>query len=179
MSFSFGKFFTDIADSTTYNSIINNPIYSAVVITLIIMIIIYFMYRDAYEDDEDNSFWTVFLRSGIYILLANLGIVYLHYNSLDREYEQKHSIKLMDKAVSGTTNNGIAGAGEGIMDVDETPITANIRGQGEGGGASNTGEGMNITIRNPSNTPLNLTVGAAETVTRANLEAFDTTKALE
>lgn len=162
MPFSLGTFFTDVANSTTFNSVVNNPIYSALIITLLILVIIYFMYRDAYDDSE-GSFWTTFIRSGIYILLVNLAMVYLHYNNQEREYEKRSQERVVTQLVEGTTKT--TGAG---MPANETVIMPRTVGRGEteatgvgtGAGAGANGSGMSISVNNPAGSPLNLSITA-------------------
>lgn len=100
MPFTLETFINDLLNSTGANSVFNNPIYTAVLVALVIMLIIYFMYRDMV--DEDEPFWPVLIRSGIYIMLVTLGALFLHFKNLDHEYEQRYKNQALETVVKAS-----------------------------------------------------------------------------
>lgn len=57
------------------NSIAKNPIYTALAITLIVILIIMFIFRDI---ESDETLLTLSLRSGFWIFLMLLGVMMIH-----------------------------------------------------------------------------------------------------
>lgn len=77
--FEFSKAINDFADNIIsvpgIHRAVNNPIYTALTITFIIVLIIMFTFRNA---DTPEPLLTMMLRSGVYIFLFMLGAVFLH-----------------------------------------------------------------------------------------------------
>jgi hypothetical protein len=116
MPFTLETFVNDILNSTGANSVFNNPIYTAILITLIIMLIIFFMYRDSV--DEDEPFWPMLIKTGIYTGLVVLGALFLHFKNLDYEYDQKYQNQAISKIVE--TSKGVVPA---VPEAAVTPVT--------------------------------------------------------
>jgi hypothetical protein len=57
------------------NSIAKNPIYTALAVTIVIMIIIMIVFRDI---DADETLFTMSLRSGFWIFIMLLGVLMIH-----------------------------------------------------------------------------------------------------
>ncbi len=66
------------------NSIARNPIYTALVVTAIIMIIILIVFRDI---DADETLFTMTLRSGFWVFVMMLGILMIHNRVLGAEVQ--------------------------------------------------------------------------------------------
>lgn len=64
------------------HNIARNPIYTALLITFIVMLIIMFIFRDA---DTDESLLAMCLRAGFWIFFMLLGVLLLHNKILGRE----------------------------------------------------------------------------------------------
>lgn len=111
MSFDIDKFFRAIYDSTSVRGFFNNPIYVGIVIVLVMMVIVIFMFADYREDNDD--FWANLLRTGIYMLLPILALLFLHYKNTEREFEDKYTSK-SEAAVVGATTKG-----QGEMSITE------------------------------------------------------------
>lgn len=88
MPFEVGKSINDFTNnvfkSDTIYNISRNPIYTALTITFIIVLIIMFIFRDA---DTEESLLVMSLRAGFWILLMLTGILFLHNKVLDREMD--------------------------------------------------------------------------------------------
>ncbi len=113
-------------------TVASSPIYTAIMITVIIMLIILFVFRDA---DTDEALFIMALRSGFWSFLATLTIIFLHNKILSREvrsYEQ-------DSAMSNVFNSNVAPSG--ISGDIVVPVTQprgesmNVVGPGYGTGA--------------------------------------------
>lgn len=109
----------DIANSTALNSIFNNPIYTAIIIVLIMLLIIFIMFRSEFDENSDYSFWVLLFRSGIYLLLPIITIIFIHYKNIEREFEQKYD----NKALSKTIDAAVVGEGENTLDVKKEMIS--------------------------------------------------------
>jgi uncharacterized membrane protein YhaH (DUF805 family) len=68
------------------STIAKNPIYTALVITAIIMLIIMIIFRDI---DADETLFTMALRSGFWIFIMMLGILMIHNRVLGAESQTK------------------------------------------------------------------------------------------
>lgn len=86
MTFDVGEAINYIIDgflrAPIVNSIAKNPIYTALVITAIIMIIIMMVFRDI---DADETLFTLALRSGFWIFIMMLGVLMIHNRVLGAE----------------------------------------------------------------------------------------------
>lgn len=89
MPFSLEKTVTDIINSDIVKTVFTHPIYTALVLVFIIMLTIYLVFQEEVDELEDNEFPFIgmLFRSGIYILLSTLGIIFIHNKSLQKEYE--------------------------------------------------------------------------------------------
>lgn len=83
------------------NTIVHNPIYTAMIITTIVVLIVMFIFRDA---NTDESLLVLCLRSGFWIFLMMLGVLFLHNKVLITENES-HS---KDAAFEIVFNGGYA-----------------------------------------------------------------------
>lgn len=99
MPFSFSNAFNDLSKS----NIINNPIYTAILIVFIVLIIIIFMFKKDHKKKSKKSFWVLLFRSGCYMLLPILTIIFAHYKSIEKEYDNKFD----NKALNETINNAV------------------------------------------------------------------------
>jgi hypothetical protein len=70
------KFFTD-------------PIKISIILAVIIILIIYFIFRDIV--DEDESFFHIMFRAGLFTLIAVVSVVFIHNKNLESQYEDKYS----------------------------------------------------------------------------------------
>lgn len=66
------------------HTIVKNPIYTSLMITFSIMIIILIIFRDA---DTEESLLIMALRSGFWIFLMLIGVLFLHNKVLSNETE--------------------------------------------------------------------------------------------
>jgi len=83
MGWQLEKLISDIANSKSVNAVFNNPIYTAVIIVVMMLIIIWFVFGDEVELYEDSTFSMggLMFTTAIYSLLAVMSIVYLQHRS--------------------------------------------------------------------------------------------------
>jgi hypothetical protein len=121
MGFGIDQFISDITSSSAFGAVFSNPIFSALLIMVIILLIIYWVfsepYNEAAEDLEDSpTFWRLMFRSGVYMMIAIFGIIFIHYKYLISEFENKHEEKLLKQTVQSTLHEGkVQGQGELIL----------------------------------------------------------------
>lgn len=77
-----------------------NPINTAILIALIILLINMFVWRDV--DTGDESLFVLSLRSAIYILFIATGIIYLHNQHFINEIRKKDSSANLDEVFGGS-----------------------------------------------------------------------------
>lgn len=83
----------DVVNSKSVVNIFNNPIYISLIIVFIVLLTIYLTFRvevnelnDSLED-EKFPFISLLLKSGIYILLGTVAVVFVHNKNIQTEYE--------------------------------------------------------------------------------------------
>ncbi len=115
MAFEIEKLLMDIANSKSLNAIFNNPIYTAMIIVSVVLIIIYFCFHNdvAINEDSDTSMMTLMFTSGIYCILAVLGVVYLQHRAMVKDFEQKYSSRANDEVVRAAIDGTTLGSFEG------------------------------------------------------------------
>jgi len=91
MTFKVGDFINSIGDklynSSTVFRIANNPLYTALCITIVIILIIYFVFRNISESDD--SVFTISLKSGVYIFVLLIGAIFIHSKVLTKDVGAK------------------------------------------------------------------------------------------
>lgn len=107
MSFSLGTFMNDLLKSDKVQSVMNNPIYTAIIIVIVVLIIFYFMFRSLI--DEDEPFWPIFIRTGVYSFILVSGFIFLHYKSSEHRVIAKGETKILDQVVKGSMEKNITG----------------------------------------------------------------------
>jgi len=104
MSIEIGTTVNNFADkilkAPIVGSLLQNPVYTALLITLIIVILILWMFRDA---DTEDSLLTMSLRVGFWTFLLVTGVMFLHNRVLSSEVH--------DEKISNAFN-GVFGADE-------------------------------------------------------------------
>jgi hypothetical protein len=112
MAFEIEKLLNDIANSKSLNSIFNNPIYTAIIIVSMVLVIIYFTFRNdvVIKDNSESSMITLMFTAGIYCILTVLGLVYLQHRSMVKDFEQKYAVRNLDEIVNVATDK--SGAAE-------------------------------------------------------------------
>lgn len=68
--------------------IVQNPIYTALLITFIIILTILYVFRDA-TITADESLTRMAIRSGIYMFFITTFVIFMQNNSVIREYKDK------------------------------------------------------------------------------------------
>jgi len=108
MAFELEKFLTDIANSKSLNSVFNNPIYTALIIVSMVLLIIYFTMKNdvVIDEDSDASMTTLMFTSGIYCILAVLGVVYLQHRSVTHDFETKYNHRAGDEVINAAIDGG-------------------------------------------------------------------------
>jgi hypothetical protein len=105
MAFEIEKLINDIINSKTLNAVFNNPIYSAIITVAVVLLLIYLTMRNEVDikEDSNTSMMALMLTSGIYCILAVLGLVYLQHRAMTRDFEQKYSYRAADEVVAAVT----------------------------------------------------------------------------
>jgi hypothetical protein len=136
MGFGIDSFVNDVLSSNLVKNIFGNPIWSSIIIVAVVLIIIYFVFAEPYNDmrdetdrdDFDSSFIRLLLRAGVYTTAFVLGLTFMHYQTVVREFERRGENKLLGETVQGATGinivggPGVAGAGERLGVVQVVPV---------------------------------------------------------
>jgi hypothetical protein len=131
MGFEFDTFLSDITSSKTVNTLFNNPIWSSLLIAIIILIIIYFIFQGTI--DEEYSFWTLWFKAAIYITLTTFSVIFLHYKTVSHEFDRNNEDKLLANTVQSTTGANMTNPSSPpiVVPPAQSPSTVQIIGQGE------------------------------------------------
>jgi hypothetical protein len=113
-----GTLLNNILNSQTVNTVFTNPIYVALLIVFIIILIFYFIFRNEVETVyEDTSFIGLIFKAGLYTLLATTGLVFIHNKKIKGGYEKLYKNTTLSDTVDATLKTeGASGAYEGAID---------------------------------------------------------------
>ena len=103
MPFDIGESINYLADSflraPIVHSVSKNPVYTALVITFLIMIIIMFVFRDV---DSDDPLLTLILRAGFWAFLGLTSVIFLHDKVLLQEQFSAEKNAVYDDVFNGS-----------------------------------------------------------------------------
>jgi hypothetical protein len=127
--FEIGSAINSLADSIInapfIDRISRNPIYTSLVITFILILIVMFTFRDVYTDSEDESLLSTSLQMGFYVFLIITGIVFMHDRILMKEQDSAKNTSQIAQAFNITA----AGEKSNILtESDIVPIKVDIPG---------------------------------------------------
>lgn len=97
MTFSIGGLIEGFTGSKKVNETLLSPIWMAIIITLILMIILYFILRNHIEE---NLFSTL-AQISIYAILTLMGAIFLHDQALRQQFGREHEDKRNRDIVEG------------------------------------------------------------------------------
>ncbi len=92
------------------NTIAKNPVYTALMITFIIMLIIMVIFRDA---DTEESLLVMSLRSGFWGFLLTLTIIFLHDTVIWQDIRHTEQSAAIDNVFNGGYNGKLADEASG------------------------------------------------------------------
>ena len=102
MPFSFGESINRMADAVlnapVISTVVNNPLWMALVLTLAIVLIFMFVFRGM---ETDESVYVLGARSVFWIGALLTGALFLHSKILLREVDETASVKAYDGAFMG------------------------------------------------------------------------------
>lgn len=114
MPFDVGETINAAADSFLRAPIVpaiaRNPIYTSFLLVFVVMIVTLIIFRDV---DTDESLCVLTLRSGFWVLLATVGIIFIHNKVLSMEYSHREK----DAAYEGVFSTAFTNPGENIVPV--------------------------------------------------------------
>jgi len=100
--FHLNEVLNNLATSSGFSDIIRNPIYTAVIIVFIIMLIAYFMIRSKWN--SSICFWKIFIKLSLYAVIGTMLVMYLHNREMVKNFREHYTdnsnIKMVD-ATSG------------------------------------------------------------------------------
>ena len=99
--FSGVKFAESLSFSAGLTDVLLNPIYTALVIVLIILVVVYFVVRGHWEDE---GFWQSMVKMGIYMSIGAVSIMYLHNRFLMQKIRKQYGRGEDEKILTATTN---------------------------------------------------------------------------
>lgn len=96
MAFSIGEFINSFTSSKNINKVLLSPIWMAVIIVGVMVIISYFIFRDY----ADGDIWGLIIKQGLYGVLILFGVMFLHDKALKDCMEEKHKDRQQESIVS-------------------------------------------------------------------------------
>lgn len=121
MPFEVGETVNSVADAILRAPIVakvaQNPIYTAFLITFIVMLIILFTFRNV---DGDEPIYVMAIRSGFWTFASTLGVLFLHNKVLVQEHGQIEK----NESYDGIFNGGYD-ANLNILEDSIIPVDAN------------------------------------------------------
>jgi hypothetical protein len=111
MGFGVEQFVTDITTSQPVRTLFGNPIWSALVVVLVLLLIVYWVFyppfNEAVEEaglEEEISFWKLWIRMGVYMTAATMTMFFLHYRQTSYELESNIEDATLSQTVDKATN---------------------------------------------------------------------------
>jgi hypothetical protein len=121
MPFEVGEFVNNTVDyfknAPLVRGAARNPFYTAALITLILALIVAFVFRNV-DIDSDDSFTTLILRVGFYGLITSSIIMYIHNSALVNEIKAKSKNNTLEDIFGG----GPIGHEDDVIMVPGRPI---------------------------------------------------------
>lgn len=106
MAFEIEKLINDIINSKSLNAVFNNPIYFAFIVVSVVLLLIYLTVRNdvTLTEDSNTSMMALMVTSGIYCILAVLGLVYLQHRAISGDFEQKYTNRANDEVIAAVVD---------------------------------------------------------------------------
>ena len=86
MSFDIGEYINTLSDRLLTAPIVmkiaRNPIYTAVTIVFIILLVIMFVWRGV----DAQDYWSLLMRTGFWLVIMLTGVIFIHNRVLSCEY---------------------------------------------------------------------------------------------
>lgn len=106
----FEKLISDIVNSKTTQTVFGNPIYSAIIIVSMVLLIIYFTTRNevTLQEESEYSMAGLMFTTGIYCIITVLTLVYLQDKAIRSEYDRRYDQRALNNVVAGTLGGTVA-----------------------------------------------------------------------
>ena len=154
--FEFGKFFSNLTGTGAKTSpkkspgIFADPIKVSLILAVVIILIIYFIFKDAV--DEDENFFSIMFKASLFTIIPIVSIVFIHNKNLENLYEDKYS----DKGAKEIASRSVKPDPEDVDVADVPPATpktgtSGAKGAGEDDAGKDRGGkavAVNITVNN-------------------------------
>ena len=120
MSFEIGKTINGGAEWLCGSSLIfgtlSNPVFTALLITALALIIIHVMYKD----DLEGTGWRRGLKTGIWMAIGVSALVFVHYYALERRLRKGHASQGVRDVMASIHHSAKTGGGYSV----HTPVAA-------------------------------------------------------
>lgn len=144
MTFEVGEVINYIIDgflnAPIVNSIAKNPIYTALVVTLMVVVLILIIFRDI---EADETVLTMSLRTGFWVFLMLIGVLMIHNRVLAAETGQHQK--------NGAYDSVFTPSAASKLESDYMPVQTSMRSVSMGAGSgmsSGMGAGMGASSMN-------------------------------
>lgn len=111
-----------ILTAPAMSTIARNPIYTAMLITFIIVLIIMFIFRNT---DTEESLLVMSLRSGFWIFLMMVGVLFIHNKVLTGENVMSENKAAYGDAFKGGYS-GLTMPGQVLQSIDDNIVPVHI-----------------------------------------------------
>jgi hypothetical protein len=119
MPFEVGETINTLADKfqtlPMVNTIVKNPIYTAMLITFIVILITLFIFRDV---DSDESLIIMGLRSGFWIFMLTTGVLFLHNKALTQENMTNEKVAAYENIFAGSAERSFSTLEDSVVPVN-------------------------------------------------------------
>lgn len=98
--------FHKFTNSGAITNIFSSPLYTALLIVIVFLLIIFFVFRKdvKLKSDSNLSFFIMMMTTAVYTLGSTMLVMYLHHNATKMEYEGKIRNKFESETVRATLN---------------------------------------------------------------------------
>lgn len=96
------NFSDNLIASPTINAILSNPIYTAIVIAFICLLIIMYVYSD--EDIEDST--ALSIRTSFYVFITTMLLLFLYDKKVTKDMREQYADGDMDRVMKVISGSG-------------------------------------------------------------------------
>lgn len=118
-----------ITDANIVKSTFNNPIYMAIILVIIMMLIIYFGFRNNVKMNKDSSlsYAALVIIMGIYGFIGFMAIEFIHIKVLKNSIKGKYENAILDETIQQVMDNQKTGGDHHQLNISTKKLKEKVR----------------------------------------------------
>jgi len=128
-------------DGKSKKRFLSDSLKVSLLIAVIVILVIYLIFKDAI--DEDENFFSLMFKAGLFVVAAIVSGVFLHSKHLEHVYEDKYSDKTSHETVKRGTSKDLDDVNVSELDSTSAETSAGTTQESSGERESYKGHGEN------------------------------------